>query len=108
MRIHFIARTIAVAICLRAGFSQHVELRAVPSLQFPSEVDSNSPAIRGSNELIIFNSTGLGPVRSTGVNQTRLRNSLPVSAIGATHRPYWIESTWVDQDGTVFAWYHHE
>ena len=22
--------------------------------------------------------------------------------------PLWIESTWVDADGTVYAWYHHE
>jgi hypothetical protein len=26
----------------------------------------------------------------------------------SNHKPYWIESAWVDEDGTVFAWYHHE
>jgi len=26
----------------------------------------------------------------------------------SSHKPYWIEATWIDDDGRVFAWYHHE
>jgi hypothetical protein len=29
-------------------------------------------------------------------------------AQGAVLRPYWIEATWTDEDGSIFAWYHHE
>jgi hypothetical protein len=108
MRKSFLSRVIAPAVLVSAGFAQHVELRSVPALQFPSQVDSNSPSFRSNGQLVIFNSTGMGPVRSTGATQNKLLDPHQVTAIGSTHRPYWIESTWVDQDGTVFAWYHHE
>jgi hypothetical protein len=28
--------------------------------------------------------------------------------IPTTHYPLWIESVWKDDDGTIYAWYHHE
>ena len=106
--MHLFARGIAFASLLSAGLAQHVELRPAPVLRFPSETDSNSPGFRSNGELVVYNSTGMGPVRSAGPDQLHLMESGPVTPIGSVHRPYWIESTWVDQDGTVFAWYHHE
>lgn len=50
----------------------------------------------------------MGPVRSTGSNQVHLGDSQPVVLGPSIHRPYWIEATWADEDGSIFAWYHHE
>jgi hypothetical protein len=47
-------------------------------------------------------------MRSSGPDQFHLGGPIAVSLSPLTHRPYWIEATWVDQDGTMFAWYHHE
>ncbi len=47
-------------------------------------------------------------MRSSGANQSGLGRPQAVVLGQSTHRPYWIESTWVDGDGTVLAWYHHE
>ena len=47
-------------------------------------------------------------MRSSGRDQLHLANPEAVSLGQSPHRPWWIEATWVDQDGTVFAWYHHE
>ena len=89
-------------------FAQQVKLRPAPTVQFPSEVDSNSPALWIGEDLVVYNSTGNGPVRSTGANQFRLERSQPVVLGPSIHWPYWIEATWADDDGTIFAWYHWE
>ncbi len=90
------------------GFAQQVALRPAPTVRFPSETDSNSPAFWDDHELVLYNSTGLGPVRSTGSDEFDLSASQPVVLGQSVHKPYWIESAWRDGDGTVFAWYHHE
>jgi hypothetical protein len=100
-----------VVICAAlasATLAQHVEVRPAPHEAFPSETDSNTPAFWSEAGLVIYNSTGLGPVRSVGSNQFQLNASQPVVLGPSNHKPYWIESTWVDEDGSVFAWYHHE
>jgi hypothetical protein len=98
----------ACALLVGAGLAQHAELRPASALPFPAPTDSNSPAFRTGQGLVVFNSTGMGPMRSAGPSQLHLGSPEPVVLGPSTHRPYWIESTWVDQDGTVFAWYHHE
>lgn len=90
------------------GVAQTATVRVVPGHAFPATVDSNSPAVRINGKLVIYNSTGLGPVRSAGPNQFNLPESNYVSLIPLAHRPYWIESTWLDESGAIFAWYHHE
>ena len=47
-------------------------------------------------------------MRSAGPTQFNLGGTQPVVLGESSHYPYWIESTWRDKDGTVFAWYHHE
>ena len=91
-----------------AAVAQHVEIRDAPTVTFPANTDSNSPAIWAKGQFLLFNSVGSGPVRSSGANQFELSGSRLVTLGRSVHRPYWIESAWVDSDGTVFAWYHHE
>lgn len=88
--------------------AQNVTIRPAHDPALPSAVDSNSPAIWQNGELVVYNSTGLGPVKSSGVNQFHLTPSAWVSLGPSNHKPYWIEAAWMDVDGTVFAWYHHE
>jgi hypothetical protein len=47
-------------------------------------------------------------MRSSGLSHRDLNASQPVVLGSSTHKPWWIEATWVDEDGTVYAWYHHE
>jgi hypothetical protein len=104
------AAIIPAVICalLMPAAAQRVEVRPASTTAFPSETDSNSPAFWSDGQLVIYNSTGGGPMRSTGLNQRQLSEPQPVVLHSSSHKPYWIESTWVDQDGSVFAWYHHE
>jgi hypothetical protein len=88
--------------------AQEVEVRPAPAIVFPADADSNSPAFWNQGELVLFTSTGNGPVRSAGRDYSRLRNPQPVVLGHSVNVPYWIESVWRDTDGTVLAWYHHE
>src|SRR5579871_5988799 len=96
--------------CLLAApaMAQTATLRPARPLNFPSAVDSNSPALWLNGQLEVYNSTGMGPVKSLGFNQFHLSDAQVVTLGPSTHRPYWIEATWTDADGTIFAWYHHE
>ena len=90
------------------GLAQVVTIQPASTLTLPAEVDSNSPAMWQNGELVVYNSTGMGPVKSSGANQFNLTASATVELGPSTHLPYWIEATWTDTDGTIFAWYHHE
>src|SRR5438045_4074390 len=92
-----------VLVFLAAGstMAQTVTLKDARSLTLPSAVDSNSPAFWQNDVLSLYNSTGLGPVRSTGTSQFHLEQSQAVRLGPSTHRPYWIEATWTDADGTI-------
>jgi hypothetical protein len=90
------------------GLAQQVVINPAPTVTFPAPTDSNSPAVWNGRELLLYNSTGLGPIQSTGPNQFEFWRSQPVILGQSVHRPFWIESAWIDHDGTIFAWYHHE
>jgi hypothetical protein len=108
MRSVLRSAAIACSLCLFDADAQRVDVYPAPELAFPSETDSNSPAVWLDNELVLYNSTGLGPRRSSGQNLFRLNGVEPVVLGPSAHRPYWIEAAWVDDDGLVYAWYHHE
>ncbi|MGH9666901.1 MAG: hypothetical protein ACRD9L_20960, partial [Bryobacteraceae bacterium] len=107
-------RTLGAAgaiVCAALGSSaaaQQVQLQPAQTLTFPSDTDSNSPALWSNRQLVLYNSTGIGPVRSTGSGQSHLGDLEWVVLGPSTHVPYWIEATWTDSDGNIFAWYHHE
>jgi hypothetical protein len=58
--------------------------------------------------LNLFNSTGNGPVRSSGSSQFELAAPQPVRFNRIYPWPAWMESVWVDPTGVVFGWYHQE
>jgi hypothetical protein len=57
--------------------------------------------------LAVFQSTGW-PLISEGESQNGPLKARPVLINSNTHYPLWIEATWLDEDGTLYAWYHHE
>jgi hypothetical protein len=75
----------------------------------PSKVDSNSPAFWRDGQLNIINSTG-HPILTKGRDQLLMYLGSPkeVHVDVDDHFPMWIEAVWQDEDGTLYAWYHHE
>ena len=87
--------------------AQTIELRPATEAVPPSPTDSNSPAYWQNGNLVLFNAMGT-PYRSEGADQFSLIGQVQVQ-FGQDHpSPSWIEAAWVDDDGTVFGWYHYE
>jgi len=82
-------------------------LRLADPLWMPGVGDSNSPLHWWRGKLYLHNSDGM-PSRSEGENIFALRHARAVLFYTGNHANKWIESTWVDEMGTVWAWYHHE
>src|SRR5690242_4382564 len=94
-------------ITVSASAQQTIEIRPAPLLQLPSPTDSNSPAHWWNGNIVLFNAMGT-PYRSEGTNQFSLTGSTEVLFGDGQPYPVWIEATFIDNDGTLFAWYHHE
>ena len=90
-----------------ASFAQRVEVKTAQTNYIPVPVDSNSPAFWWDGQLRIVTSTGVS-LMSSGTNQFLLSEIEQMDVHTAEHLPLWIEAAWVDKDGTVFYWYHHE
>ncbi len=72
------------------------------------EVDSNSPAHWDGDTLYLFNSF-LHPWRSSGPDLMHLGSSISTQLGQVDDRLWmWIESTWKDDDGTLYGIYHYE
>jgi len=126
-----IATTLLLAWVVGNCWGQRITLRDAPIVTFPSETDSNSPAHWNDGTFYVFNSLG-SPVRSKGLDQFHLGEVIAPSfnsyrlrrpSIAAPRQAFyrrrqpsntdsgltrWIEATWQDSDGTLYAWYHHE
>lgn len=79
-----------------------------PDPEHPGDTDCNSPAHWDGDTLYVFNSSG-HPWRSAGpdlfhLNTSYMRAEYDNQANGGR----WIESTWKDEEGTLYGWYHHE
>ena len=87
--------------------AQVARVRTVDQVAMPGDVDSNSPAFWRNGPLNWFTSHG-GPVLNQGVNQFGpfVANQVTFGAQEAC--PHWIEAVYVDDDGTMFGWYHAE
>ena len=96
-----------------------VRLRPAPSVKFPGGYNANrqmgfladckSPSHWDGNTLYVFNSWEQ-PWRAAGPDLFHLSKAEPVrfDAEGLTKRWIWIESTYLDDDGNVYAWFHNE
>jgi hypothetical protein len=88
--------------------AQSAYLRIVDPMRLPSAiVDGNSPAVWQGGRLRVYTSTG-DPIGMIGRDLFHLRLTVPPVVTPADHYPLWIEAAWPDEDGTIYAWYHHE
>jgi len=94
--------------CLTTATAQHAELRRVPRRDLPTHVDGNSPAFWRDGKLTLFSSIGKPQMISRARDQFGPWTSQIVQGDLQDHYPVWVESAWQDDDGTLFAWYHHE
>lgn len=73
----------------------------------PAQVDSNSPALWLDGEYVLYNSARK-PVVSRGAGPLGRFQSRDITVDRDEHFPMWIEAAWLDEDGAIYAWYHHE
>ena len=86
---------------------QTAALREVEPVEMPGGVDCNSPGHWKDDKFYLFNSRGL-PVRSEGTDQFHLRQTQAVAFDHHERHTRWIEASWMDESGVLYAWYHHE
>ncbi len=95
-----------------------VTLREAPLIQMPGvevpersldhETDSNNPLHWDGDTLYLFNNAG-HPWRTSGPDIEHLSNRISVDLGGQNNKlQAWIESTWKDDDGTLYGAYHFE
>jgi hypothetical protein len=90
-----------------AQTSTSIAIIPAPVVQLPGPTDSNSPGHWWNGNFVLFNAEG-EPYRSQGADQFSLSNQTQVAFGDGQPMPLWIEATWIDDDGTLYAWYHHE
>lgn len=88
-------------------WAQEAWLRPADPVWMPGVADSNSPLHWWRGTLYLHNSDGL-PIRSQGESIFALRHARAVLFYSGENSNKWIESTWVDPEGVVWAWFHHE
>jgi hypothetical protein len=106
---HFM-RPILLVVCLLAAspsYSQRVDVRVASPNYMPAPVDSNSPAYWFGGQLRILNSANI-PLLSLGFSQFYPMDTNPVAVNSTDHMPMWMEAAWLDDEGTLFGYYHHE
>ena len=89
------------------ALGQRVDVRPAALELLPDQVDSNSPAFWRDGYLSMITSTGM-PLISMGTSPFHWFETTQVDLDRQEHLPVWIESAWVDDDGTMLLWYHHE
>ncbi len=95
---------LAAASC---ALGQKVELRPAEPILLPGFSDSNSPAHWWNDTFFVIQSAAM-PMISRGGSQSASLKARAIALNDYSHTPLWIESTWVDDDGSIYAWYHHE
>jgi hypothetical protein len=96
------------SVSLPSAFAQQAELRRVPIRTLPTRIDGNSPSFWYNDKLNLFTSIGVPETISEATDQFGPWNSQIVQGSIRDHDPVWVESAWLDSDGILFAWYHHE
>ena len=98
---------LALALRPDPASAQAAKLWPAPSLSLPAAiVDGNSPSVWIDGKLQVYTSTG-SLLAMRGESFEDLASVSPPQ-VETTHLPIWIEAIWKDEDGTIYAWYHHE
>jgi hypothetical protein len=97
-----------MGLFLASATAQRAELRKAPRRDLPTRIDGNSPAFWQQGKLTLFSSIGQPEMISRADDQFGPWESEIVTGSIQDHYPVWVESAWMDSDGILFAWYHHE
>jgi hypothetical protein len=96
-----------IALVPAAASAQIAQVHFEQEVAIPFRVDGNSPSVWLGDRLLFFTSDSR-PVIASGPDLYRLGFPEPVVLDSDEHTPMWIESAWVDSDGTIYGWYHNE
>lgn len=95
---------------LGSGPARAQEARLIPAEEvvLPGPTDGNCPAFWWDGQLRLFTSIGSPQRISEAESQFGPWESRRVQTGELRGKAIWIESVWLDDDGTLFGWYHHE
>jgi len=98
----------AISLCVALNLpAQRASLRPASPIRLAGAGDSNNPVFRPNGRFVVFQSLGV-PLYVEGATQTAQLKARGVMLNSFFHIPMWIEAVWPDEDGTLYAWYHHE
>ena len=87
--------------------AQRAELRPASPVILPGISDSNSPVHWTNGNMSIIQSLQL-PLISIDTDGAGTFKARAIVLNTYEHYPLWIESTWTDDTGDLYAWYHTE
>jgi hypothetical protein len=99
---------VAVLLGFTLGWAHEARLRPARKITFPTLADGNSPSFWLNGKLHLFTSIAWPIEISVANSQFDEWESCEVDPTDLGGKAIWIEAAWLDQDGTVFGWYHHE
>lgn len=105
--IHFTALS-AFLLGGAAGVAQEARLRPEREVRFPAQADGTSPAYWLNNRLHLFTSVAWPLQLSVANTQFDEWETREVDITDLAGKGIWIEGAWLDDDGTLYGWYHHE
>jgi hypothetical protein len=95
-----------------APTTPRAELVTAPRLRLTGDVDSNSPAvwqrIGGLTQVLVLTSTAGRPSLATGPHLRNLSSAFPIVLEPWPGGGVWMEAVLVDDDGTLYGYYHNE
>lgn len=90
------------------AYGQEARLRRAEPVFLPTQIDGNSPSFWLNGRFKMFTSIGRPLQLSESDSQFGEWESREVDVGELQDKAIWVEAAWVDEDGTVFGWYHHE
>jgi hypothetical protein len=105
---HLLAIAACILLMMPAKLpAQRTEIRPASPIILPGMSDSNSPVhwMNGNMSIIQSLELPLLSVDTTGRGTFKART---IVLNTYEHYPLWIESTWMDDTGVLYAWYHTE
>ena len=91
-----------------AATGQQAYLQPAEPQFMPGETDGNCPSFWWNGRYCLFTSIGRPLKLNIWLEEYETWETLDVDVTTLQDLAIWVESVWVDDDGTLFGWYHHE
>jgi hypothetical protein len=102
------AVTLLTLLSFSIGGAQEARLKPAEEFRLPGPCDGNSPLVWLNRRLHLFTSNGATPKVSTADSHLDEWHTREIGFTNLKDKTVWIEAAWVDDDGTILGWYHHE